>query len=137
MAKGDTLHNLGIATKEKNRDIEEAIACWQQLAQDSSYSIDMRTQALCKSGITEEQIGNRDAALTDYYCAMKEEVIPTNNQRWHDMAAFRAAALLEKEQNWRDAIHIYQAIEAEKGPRATEATNHMSKLRLENFLWDE
>ncbi len=133
MAKGDTLHQLGAKDPIKERD---ALKSWQGLAADPSISLRWRNQALCKSALIQEKLGEGDAALATYYEAFKNPRSGEPEQLWHDKAAFEAARLLESRKQWNDAVALYGQIVAEGGPRAEEAKARLSKLRLENFLWE-
>ena len=133
MAKGDTLHQLGIKDPLKER---EALKSWQELASNSSISLRWRNQALCKSALILENLGEGDAALATYYQTFKNPRSGEPEQLWHDKAAFEAARLLESRKQWNDAVALYGQIVAEGGPRAEEAKARLSKLRLENFLWE-
>ena len=133
MAKGDTLHQLGAKDPAKER---EAVQVWNQLAGDPTLPLRWRNQALCKSGLLLEHLGDGDAALASYYQAFKNPRTGEPEQIWHDKAAFEAARLLESRKHWNDAVALYGQILAEGGPRAEEAKARLSKLRLENFLWE-
>jgi tetratricopeptide (TPR) repeat protein len=133
MAKGDTLHQLG--AKDPSRETE-AVKTWQQLASDPQMPLRWRNQALCKSGLILEKTGQEDAAIASYYEAFKNRRDKEVEQLWHDKAAFEAARLLERRKQWSDAVALYGQIVSEGGPRAEEAKARLSKLRLENFLWE-
>ena len=133
MAKGDTLHQLGGMDPSKER---EALKSWQVLASDPSIPLRWRNQALCKSAMIQENLGEGDAALATYYQAFKNPRSGEPDQLWHDKAAFEGARLLESRKQWNDAVALYAQIVAEGGPRAEEAKARISKLRLENFLWE-
>ena len=133
MAKADTLHQLAIKDPARERD---AVKIWQQLATDPTIPIRWRTQALCKSGLILEKLGESDAALAAYYEAFKNQISTEPEQLWHDKAAFEAGRLLESRRQWNDAVALYSQVVAEGGPRAEEARARLSKLRLENFLWE-
>ncbi len=133
MAKADTLHQLAIKDSSKERD---AVKTWQQVAGDPSMPIRWRNQALCKSGLILEKLGESDGALTAYYEAFKNPRSAEPEQLWHDKAAFEAGRLLESRRQWNDAVTLYGQVVAEGGPRAEEAKARLSKLRLENFLWE-
>ncbi len=134
MAKGDTLSGLG---SKDSANYQSAIAVWRQLAEAPNTPAYWRNQALCKIGLIEEKLGENDAALAAYYEAMKNTSPQEPEILWHDKAAFEAARLLEQRQQWGEAIRLYQQIVAENGPRAAEAQARISKLRLENFLWEK
>ena len=133
MAKGDTLHQLGGKDPSKER---ESLKSWQDLASDPSIPLRWRNQALCKSAMILENLGEGDAALATYYQAFKNPRSGEPEQLWHDKAAFEGARLLESRKQWNDAVALYAQIVAEGGPRAEEAKARISKLRLENFLWE-
>ena len=133
MAKADTLHQLAIKDPPKER---EAVNVWQQLAGDTSMPLRWRNQALCKRGLILEKLGEGDAALAAYYEAFKNPRSNEPEQLWHDKAAFEAGRLLENRKQWNDAVALYGQVVAEGGPRAEEAKARLSKLRLENFLWE-
>ena len=133
MAKADTLHQL--AGTDSAHDAE-AIRTWQQLASDPKMPLRWRNQALCKSAFILAKTGQEDAALSSYYEAFKNSREGEPEQLWHDKAAFEAARLMESRKQWNDAVALYGQIIAEGGPRAEEAKARLSKLRLENFLWE-
>ena len=133
MARGDTLHELAASDPPKDR---EAVAAWKALAADPSFSLRWRNQALCKGAVVLEKLGEGDAALATYYEAFKNPRTNEPEQLWHDKAAFEAARLLESRNQWLDAVTLYGQIASEGGPRAEEAKARLSKLKLENFLWE-
>ena len=134
MAKGDTLNTLG---NKDRANYQAAIHVWRQLADEPKTSPYWRNQALCKIGLTDERLGDIDSALAAYYEALKTPLNEEPETLWHDKAAFEAARLLESQKEWSEAIRLYQQIISEGGPRASEAQERVSKLRLENFLWDK
>jgi outer membrane protein assembly factor BamD (BamD/ComL family) len=133
MASGDTRHQLGASDPSQER---EAVKAWRQLTADSSMPLRWRNQALCKSGMVLEKLGEGDAALAAYYEAFKNPRTTDPEQQWHDKAAFDAARLLEARKQWNDAVALYGQIVSEGGARADEAKARLSKLKLENFLWE-
>ncbi len=133
MAKADTLHQLAAKDPAQER---EALKIWEQLAADPSMPLRWRNQALCKNGMILEKLGDGDAALASYYQAFKNPRTNEPEQLWHDKAAFEAGQLLESRKQWNDAVALYSQLAAEGGPRADEAKARLSKLRLENFLWE-
>lgn len=131
MARGDTLHQMGAKDPDKER---EAIKAWGLIASDPGFGARWRNQALCKSGLVLEKLGEGDAALASYYEAFKSN--RDSEQLWHDKAAFEAARLLESRRQWKDAVSLYGQISSEGGARAEEAKARLSRLKLENFLWE-
>jgi len=55
---------------------------------------------------------------------------------WHGKAASRRLACWRPWRQWNDASSLYLQLVAENGPRAAEAKARLSKLKLENFLWE-
>ncbi len=133
MSKGDTLSGLGV---KDSKNYRLAIAAWRSLADVPNISPRWRNQALCKIGLIEEKLNENDIALATYYEAMKTPRSEEPEQLWHDKAAFEAARVLETRHQWNEAIQLYQQIVTEGGPRAAEAKARVSKLRLENLLWE-
>jgi len=133
MAKGDTQHQLG--AKDQAQEWE-AVKTWRQLASDSTLPVGWRNQALCKSGLILETLGDEDAALAAFYEAFKNPRADDPEQLWHDKAAFEAARLLENRKQWNDAVVLFTQLQSEGGPRSDEAKARLNKLRLQNFLWE-
>lgn len=133
MAKGDTLHQSGARDPATER---EAVAVWKRLAADASLPLDRRILALCKSGLALESLGETDAALACFDEAFRIPATDSKAALWRDKAAFEAARLLAKGKRWNEAVALYGAVIAGGGERAGEAKARLSKLRLENFLWD-
>jgi tetratricopeptide (TPR) repeat protein len=133
MAKGDTLHRL--ASEEPAQD-REAADTWRVLSLDPAIPLHWRNEALCKRGLVLEKLGDVDAALAAYYEAFKNPRDNESEQVWHDRTAFEAARLLEGRKQWNDAAALYLQLANENGPRAEEAKARLSKLKLENFLWE-
>lgn len=133
MASGDTHHQMGATDPAHER---EAVKAWSQLAADPALPLRWRNQALCKTGVVLEKLGEGDAALAAYYEAFKNPRNADPEQRWHEKAAFEAARLLVARKQWNDAITLYGQIISEGGTRADEAKARLSKLKLENFLWE-
>jgi tetratricopeptide (TPR) repeat protein len=133
IAKGDTLHRLAAAEPARDREAAES---WGTLSSDPTIPLRWRNEALCKRGMVLEKIGDGDAALASYYEAFKNPRDKESEQIWHDTSAFEAARLLEGRKQWNDAAALYLQLAAENGPRAEEAKARLSKLKLENFLWE-
>jgi len=133
MAKGDTHHQMGTTDPVAERS---AVESWRRLAEDPSLPVGQRIQALCKAGMVLQNLGETDTALACFDEAFRIPVHDRVSAIWHDKAAFEAAHLLEKGRRWNEAVALYDALMAGGGERAGEAKARLSKLRLENFLWD-
>ena len=133
MAKGDTHHQMGKADPVAERS---AVESWRRLAEDPSLPVELRIQALCKAGLVLENLGETESALACFDEAFRIPARDRASGIWHDKAAFEAAHLLEKGRRWNEAVALYDALMAGGGERSGEARARLSKLRLENFLWD-
>jgi len=133
MAKGDTLHQLGVTDTKREK---QAVAAWRELAGDPAVPIRKRNQALCKAGDVLASLGDGEGALESYRAAFTNDKPGEAEQLWHDRAGFQAARLLENRRDWRNAVNLYCQLIAQGGPRASEAKARLSDLRLKNFLWD-
>ena len=95
-----------------------------------------RNQALYKKGRALEQLKRQPEALTAYYDVLEKSAAEGREFFWYYKAGFDAAALFEKQEDWKSAIGIYQKMTKLDGPRASEAKARLSQLRLERFIWD-
>ena len=87
-------------------------------------------------GVAWEKLGNYDAALDSYYGAFSQNQKGGPEYFWFYKAGFDAGRLLESQKLWKEAIAVYEKIGSIEGPRAEEARARVSRLRLENFIWD-
>ena len=129
--KGDALFSLG--TTDPNY-FAQAIATWR-LAGDAPPR--WRNQALVKIGAASEKLGENDAALSSYIDALDSPTGEDPEFFWSYKAGFDAARLLESLGRPSEAAALYARLAARNGPRAEEARQQLSRLQLENFLWDE
>jgi tetratricopeptide (TPR) repeat protein len=95
-----------------------------------------RNQALYKKGRALEQLKRQPEAMTAYYDVLEKSAAEGREFFWYYKAGFDAAALFEKQEDWKSAIGIYQKMAQLPGPRAGEAKARLSQLRLERFIWD-
>ncbi len=119
------------------KEYEEAIAAWEKLAGNPEVSKTMRHQALVKMGAANEKLGRSDAALASYHQVFSSKQEGEPEYFWFYKSGFDAGRLLESQENWKEAIVVYETIAAVEGPRAGEARDQVNKLRLENFIWDK
>ncbi len=131
--KGDTLFSQGSQDAE---NYKSAIAAWKQVSDDASAPKVWSHQALAKMGVAWEKLGNYDAALDSYYGAFSQNQKGGPEYFWFYKAGFDAGRLLESQKLWKEAIAVYEKIGSIEGPRAEEARARVSRLRLENFIWD-
>jgi tetratricopeptide (TPR) repeat protein len=134
--KGDIYYELGATDPQNYR---EAIALYEQLANDPGVPAHWRNQAEFKKGKALEQVNDRSAALTTYYSVIEEGMRPELQHEffWFYKAGFNAAHLLEETKDWKSAVAVYRKLAAVGGTRSDEAKARLTQLRLEHFLWDE
>jgi tetratricopeptide (TPR) repeat protein len=133
--KGDALFSMGDTNPEFYR---RAIATWR-LAVDAPPR--WRNQALVKIGTASENLGETEAALSSFVDAMEppsgDDAPRDPEYFWSYKAGFDAASLLESLNRPTEAAALYARLAARQGPRAEEARQRLSRLQLENFLWDQ
>lgn len=130
--KGDNLLALGA---KESKQLDAAIAVFEQLAAFPDVPPSWRNQALYKKARALEQLGRTNEALVAFYDVLE----PAGMEReffWFYKAGFDAARIFESQQQWKPAIGIYQKMAKAEGPRSAEASSRMKKLRLEHFIWD-
>jgi TolA-binding protein len=118
-------------------NLQQAVALYDQLANEAANQPHWRNQALFKKGICLEKESDRDGALSTFYRVLEFNPEPGRAPEffWFYKAGFNAARLLEEQQRWESAAAIYDKLVAAKGPRSDEARERLSQLRLEHFLW--
>jgi len=131
--KGDNLVLLGRVAPAQ---LEAAIVVYDSLAALPEVTPAWRNQALYKKGRALEQLKRQPEALTAYYDVLDKSAAEGREFFWYYKAGFDAAALFEKQQDWKSAIGIYQKMAQLAGPRTGEAKARLSQLRLEKFIWD-
>ena len=132
--KGDIYFEMG---SEDPKNLDRAIAAYDQLAAESTSSRYWRNQALFKKGACLEKKADRDGALAIFYTVMEEQARPERPPEffWFYKAGFNAARLLEDTAKWDSAASVYEKLGAAGGSRSEEAQARLSRLRLEHFLW--
>ena len=131
--KGDNLALLG---RKDPKQFEAAIAVYDALVSLPETAPVWRNQALYKKGRALEELGRKPEAFTTYYDVLDKSAGEAREFFWYYKAGFDAAALFEKQEDWKSAIGIYQKMAQIEGPRAAEARTRMSQLRLEKFIWE-
>lgn len=134
VGKGDTFFSLGKADPENFR---RAIGTWKEIASDSKAPRGWKNQALYKMGSAHQNLGESDAALSCYHEVISQKQTGEPEYFWFYKAGFDAANLLESGKRWNEAIAVYEKLAAADGPRAGEAKDRISRIRLENFLWED
>jgi len=131
--KGDNLVLLGRTAPEQ---LDAAIEVYDFLATLPEVTPSWRNQALYKKGHALEMLKRQPEALTAYYDVLEKSASEGREFFWYYKAGFDAAALFEKQEDWKSAIGIYQKMASLAGPRAAEAKARLTQLRLDRFIWD-
>ena len=141
IGKGDNLLALG---RKDAKQIEKALAVFDELARTADAPAAWRNQALYKKAKALEQINRNPEAIATFYDVLDHTVRQPASAAgaadreffWYYKAGFDAARIFEQQANWRSAIGIYEKMSAGPGPRAEEARADAKKIRLEHFIWD-
>ena len=128
--------NLALMGSKEAKQFEAAIVVYDSLAVLPGVTSAWRNQALYKKGRALEQLQRKPEALTTYYDVLEKTPAADSEFFWYYKAGFDAAAIFEKQENWKAAIGIYRKMAQRPGPRATEAKKLMGELRLQKFIWD-
>ncbi|MEI6562196.1 MAG: tetratricopeptide repeat protein [Verrucomicrobiota bacterium] len=131
--KADNLFTLGA------KDItvlEQALALYDQLANEPGIDATAQHRALYNKGRCLETLERPEEALAAYYQVVESGAAKPSEYFWFYKAGFDACRLSEARQQWKSAIAIYQKMAAVDGPRAEEAKARMTQLRLEHFIWE-
>ena len=132
--KGDNLLILG---RQDAKQLDAAIAAFDQLAALPGVSPVWRNQALFKKGRGLQSLGRSDEALAAWYDVLDKTAPEGRDFFWYYKAGFDAADLFRTQQQWKSAVGIYEKMAKIPGPRAAEAKERASQLKLEKFLpWD-
>ncbi len=99
-------------------------------------SAEWRQRGLYEVGKCLEKMGQEDRALALYYDAL-DLGGTSGDQLWFFRAGFAATTLLEGRKAWESAAAVYDKLASSRSPRAAEAKDRLTKLRLEHFLWPD
>ncbi len=132
--KGDNLLLLG---RKEPKQLDDAIAAFEQLAALPGVAPVWRNQALFKKGRALQSLARPDEALAAWYDVLDKTAPEGRDFFWYYKAGFDAADLFRAQQQWKSAVGIYEKMAKIPGPRAAEAKERAAQLRLEKFLpWD-
>ena len=131
--KGDNLLVLG---RQDPKQTDAAIAAFDQLAALPGVPPPWRNQALYKKGQGLKALGRADEALAAWYDVLDKVTPDGRDFFWYYKAGFDAADLFRSQEAWKSAVGIYEKMAKIPGPRAAEAKDRATQLKLEKFLWD-
>jgi predicted negative regulator of RcsB-dependent stress response len=133
IGKGDNLVVLG---KKDPKQTEDALAAYDQLLAIPEAPPVWRNQAAYKRGKALQQLDRNDEALALFYDILDRSTTGHRETFWYAKAGFDAAGILEAQQQWKNAIGIYEKMAKLPGPHAEQAKQRVKTLRLEHFLWE-
>ncbi len=131
---GDCLFILGTTDADR---YPEAIRAYQALYNRPATPFGLKLQALYKMARCEEKMQLADSAFTHYtetvYAAINHpETLPPGAVLWFTRAALDAAASLERQTRWKEAVHIYERILEANVPARDEASRRIEKIKQEH-----
>jgi TolA-binding protein len=117
---------------------EDAIATFRK-ALDCSQDPTVRNQLLWKLGLSLERAGKLDEALQAYAKPLYEATAATDTSEpperfWLCKAARDAARVKEQQQQWRDAITLYQKLTESCPDMKTLAEDKIRRIRTEHVI---
>jgi tetratricopeptide (TPR) repeat protein len=116
--------------------LAEALSEYETLASLPDVPPVWRNQALHKKAKALEPTRQQEALEGFYRVLDSPNSVASGEFFWLFKAGFDAARILEGRQAWRDCVAMYERLASLGGPRAQEAKNRASQIRLERFLWD-
>jgi TolA-binding protein len=117
---------------------EDAVATFHK-ALDCAQDPTMRNQLIWKLGLSLERAGKLDEAMQAYSKPLYEETASSESNEpperfWLCKAARDAARMKEQQQQWRDAITLYQKLIESCPDMKTLAEDKIRKIRTEHVI---
>jgi len=130
----DCLFTLG--TSEAAR-YQEALDAYQSLYKRPAAPFALRLQALYKIARCEAKLGLKEKAFAHYMEAVysgggQTETLSPEATPWFTRAAFDAAAALEQQQQWKEAVNVYNRIVQAGVPAKNEAQKRIEKIERDH-----
>jgi TolA-binding protein len=120
----------------------QSLNAYQTAANHPKAGLDLALQAEYKTGRCLEKMGKADEALEQYYAKVivryfaerQKGVWHTEAAKlWFTRAAFNAAAILEAQQDWRQAVRVLDRIVAAGVDGEDEARAQIARIRAEKW----
>jgi tetratricopeptide (TPR) repeat protein len=105
----------------------------------------VRYSAAVRRGRCLEALKNDPVALEIYQSIVGEptsetlspiQEIDRKSTEWIFRAGFSAIEILSKNENWKEAIQVADALSRKDGPRAIEASQLAEQMRLKHWVWE-
>lgn len=130
----DCLFTLG--TTESGR-YQEALEAYQALYKRPSVPFDLKLQTLYKIARCEDRLGLKEKAFaryieTVYSADGRVEPLSPEAALWFTRAVFDAAEILEKQQQWSEAVNLYKRMILAGVPAASEAQKRIDRIEREH-----
>jgi TolA-binding protein len=130
----DCLFTLG--TSEAAR-YQEALDAYQSLYKRPAAPFALRLQALYKTARCEAKLGLKEKSFAHYIEVVysgtgQTEPLSPEAVPWFTRAAFDAAAYQEQQQQWKEAVNIYNRIIQAGVPAKSEAQKRIEKIEREH-----
>ncbi len=134
--QGDCYYTLGSDDPSRYR---EAVTSYETVLATPSISTELRLQALYKLGRCYAKMDDTEQALDYYTRAVYQYKADIKHNRpgaapWFTRAAFSAAHLLEKREQWREAVRFYRHIAEAKVSASEEAEAKIQQIRIDHWL---
>jgi TolA-binding protein len=133
--KADCQFTLG---KDHPDRYEEALSTYRAVFDSPTASDELKMQAEFKMGRCYERLGRKPESFEHYMnvaykwiAARAEGGLP--DPIWFTRAAFSAAALMEAEQKWDEALTIYEHVLKSGLPAGADARKRMEKIRQDRL----
>ena len=135
--KGDCQFALGAADPGR---YEEAQMSYRTLADFAGVPPDLALQARYKIGRCLEKTGAAADALEQYletaYLYLQDARSDPESDVWFTRAAFAAAALQERAEQWEAAVRTYRRVADAGVPASAEALSRIDRIRAKHWLGD-
>lgn len=134
--KGDCHFTLGADSAPR---YEQALICYQAVRNSPKATRELQMQAEYKMGRCLERMGRPDDAFERYMAVVYAHLEDRRGGRmgaplWFTRAAFNAAALKEKQDQWREAVNVYRRVVEDGGAASAEAQDRIQKIRFEKWM---
>lgn len=134
--KGDCQFSLAVESPAR---YAEAMSSYQTILDRTSAPLALKLQAEYKVGRCLEKTDVPGKAFSRYmnvvYTFINENVERSPYSiLWFTRSAFGAAAIMEKEKAWEDAVSVYQRVIEADVPAKGEAAKRIEKIKKDNWL---
>ncbi len=134
--KGDCHFTLGSTDTAR---YAQALACYQSVRDNAKAGAELAMQADYKAGRCFERMGRPGDAFERYMAvvyghAAERRAGRTGAPVWFARAAFGAAALQERAEQWREAANIYRRVVEDGGSAAADAAVQIRRIQAEHWM---